>query len=102
MTADQNASLQRPFSLEEFTKAVQMNIDKSPGPDGFNPTSFQKFCPLMGKDIFKVCSNWLNNNEFPQALNEATIILIPKTEHPSSMKDLRPIALCNALTQNNS
>ena len=39
---DDNDFLISPFSLEEFTIAIkQMHPDKSPGPDGFNPTFYQ-------------------------------------------------------------
>ena len=56
--AAQNASLLRPFSFDEFTEAVQqMHPNKSLGPDGFNPSFYQKL-PLIGKDIFQTCSAW--------------------------------------------
>ena len=35
--------------------------------------------------------------EFPKNLNETIITLIPKKDNPTSMKDLKPIALCNVL-----
>ncbi|RVW31876.1 Transposon TX1 uncharacterized 149 kDa protein [Vitis vinifera] len=80
-----------------ITKVQQMHPDKSPGPDGFNPAFFQHFWPLIGNDIFHACSSWLNNNEFPASLNETIIVLIPKNDNLVSMRDLRPIALCNVL-----
>nr|DAD24222.1 TPA_asm: hypothetical protein HUJ06_025685 [Nelumbo nucifera] len=93
-----NEKLLSPFSFEEFKEAVfQMHPDKSLGLDGLNPTFYQKFWPLIGKDIFQVVVSWLYREEFPASLNDTTIVLIPKCESPKTMKDLRPISLCNVL-----
>ena len=60
ITNDDNEALLAPFSIDEFKAAiVQMHPDKSSGPDGFNPAFYQKFWPLIGKDIFQACSQWM-------------------------------------------
>lgn len=41
--------------------------------------------------------NWLRRGAFPEVLNNITIVLIPKCENPQTMKDLRPISLCNLI-----
>ena len=51
----------------------------------------------MGEDIFKQCTRWLKELQFPPELNKTTLTLIPKCTHPTSMKDLRPIVLCNVV-----
>lgn len=51
----------------------------------------------MGKEIFQCCKQWLSDLAFPLSLNDTTIVLIPKKDNADSMKDLRPIALCNVL-----
>lgn len=51
----------------------------------------------MGKEIFQCCKQWLNDLAFPLNLNDTTIVLTPKKDNADSMKDLRPIALCNVL-----
>jgi hypothetical protein len=35
--------------------------------------------------------------EFPAALTETLLVLIPKVDSPQAMKEFRPIALCNVL-----
>ena len=48
----------------------------------------------MGKEIFNAYSSWLDKKELPANLNDSLLTLIPKCE---TMRDLRPIALCNVL-----
>ena len=95
---EENESLVAPFSKEEFTKAIkQKHLEKSPGLDGLNPRFYQRFWPLIGDQIFSVASQWLSIGAFPLGLNNTLIVLIPKCENPSSMKELSPILLCNVL-----
>lgn len=98
ISQEQNLQLIKDFSFEEFTIATkQMHPDKASGPDGLNPAFFQNFWPVMGKEIFEYCKDWLHTKKFPGELNSTNVVLIPKKENASCMKDLRPIALCNVL-----
>ena len=98
VTRVDNEALLSPFTFDEFELAVrQMHSDKTSGPDGLNPDFFQSFWPVLGKDIFNACVCWLENKEFPASLNDTLITLIPKCETSVTMRELRPIALCNVL-----
>ena len=98
VSLEENQSLVAPFSKEEFTKAIkQMHPEKSPSPDGLNLGFYQRFLPLIGDQIFSANSQCLSTDAFPLGLNNTLIVLIPKCENPSSMKELRPISLCNVL-----
>ena len=46
---------------------------------------------------FKQCISWLKELQFPPKLNKTTLTLIPKCTNPTSMKELRPIALCHVV-----
>ena len=52
---------------------------------------------MIGYQIFFAASHWISIGAFPLDLNNTLIVLIPKCENPSSMKELRPISLCNVL-----
>ncbi|GAU38028.1 hypothetical protein TSUD_395880 [Trifolium subterraneum] len=98
VTDDNNFFLTVPITKVEIQHALfQMHPDKSPGPDGFNPAFYQRFWEHCSDDIFSAASTWLERGYFPISLNETNICLIPKCDNPTSMKDLRPISLCNVL-----
>ncbi|GAU30519.1 hypothetical protein TSUD_65290 [Trifolium subterraneum] len=98
VTDDDNVVLTAPITKVEIQQALfQMHPDKSPGPDGFNPAFYQRFWEQCSDDIFSAASTWLERGYFPTSLNETNICLIPKCDNPTSMKDLRPISLCNVL-----
>jgi hypothetical protein len=98
ITLEDNDALTAPFSLEEFKEATfSMQIDKCPGPDGFNPGFYQKFWNMCGSEIYEAGCSWLAQGIFPPKLNSTNITLIPKGDVQETMKDWRPIALCNVL-----
>jgi len=74
-----------------------MHPDKCSGPDGYSPGFYQQFWNLCSDEIFKECCDWLDTGSFPPDLNMTNIALIPKGNSQVSMKDWRPIALCNVL-----
>lgn len=47
--------------------------------------------------MFRCCKTWLAESSFPAEVNDTNLVLIPKKENADTMKDLRPIALCNVL-----
>ncbi|WJX95853.1 hypothetical protein P8452_77122 [Trifolium repens] len=98
VSAEDNINLLAPFTIDEFREALfSMKPDKCPGPDGFNPGFFQHFWPLCGQQIFQECCSWLLTGTFPSTLNLTNIALIPKGDEQTSMRDWRPIALCNVI-----
>ena len=62
-----------------------------------NPRFYQRFWPLISDQIFSAASPWILTGAFPLGLNNTLIVLIPKCDNPSSMKELRSISLCNVL-----
>lgn len=94
----QNDRLLRRFSNEELKIALyDMKPDKSPGPDGLTPGFFQHFWDIVGDDVVSFCESFRLSNTLPAGSNSTHLVLIPKISKPSTMGDLRPIALCNVL-----
>lgn len=98
LSVEDNVVLLAPFKEDEFRRAIfSMPADKAPGPDGLNPIFYRRSWNLCGQDVVSFCRQWLGSGSFPPSINETNIVLIPKCIQPSSMKDLRPIALCNVI-----
>ena len=74
-----------------------MHPDKSPGPDGMNPSFFQKHWDIVGASVVDSCLMFLNEGFLPNGINDTLICLIPKKNNPEKMGDLRPISLCNVI-----
>jgi hypothetical protein len=58
---------------------------------------YKKFWDVVGEKVTKEVLNVLNGGPMPPDWNDTCIVLIPKTNTPECMKDLRPISLCNVV-----
>lgn len=86
------------FLWKEFeTSFFQMDSNKSPSLDGLNPAFYKTIWHLCGPDIFSATTDWLEHGTLTPEVTFTTIFLISKCNNLSSMKDFRPIALCNVL-----
>lgn len=93
-----NELLIAPFRQEEVKEVVfSMHKDKAPREDGFNPAFYQKYWHIVGQEVTQACLGWLNTGSLPEGINNTILVLIPKRNRPTNMKELRPIALCNVI-----
>lgn len=74
-----------------------MHPSKAPGPDGFSPCFYQRFWPLIGKDVVGAIKFFLSSEDMLRLINRTNVALIPKVKTPQYMTQLRPISLCNVL-----
>ncbi|XP_075499819.1 uncharacterized protein LOC142538372 [Primulina tabacum] len=91
-----NETLCAPFTADEVRRAVfDMHPSKAPGLDGFTALFYQKFWPLIGNDVTQATLLILNEQKDLFDWNATLITLIPRIQEPLSLKDFRPISLCN-------
>jgi hypothetical protein len=87
--------LEDEFSDAEVKTALfEINGDKAPGPDGFTGRFFQSCWNTVKPEMLAAIHAFthLQTGEF-DALNEATLILIPKKADAQEPKNNRPISL---------
>lgn len=98
VTEGMNNLLCADYSEEEVKKALYSMGDlKAPGLDGIPAVFFKRFWQTIGDQVTKEVLHVLRGGDMPDGWNDTLIVLIPKNATPASMKDLRPISLCNVV-----
>ena len=73
-----------------------MELDKSPGLDGFS-IHFYRICwPIIKNDLLRMISSFLGKGKIGGCTNSTFLALIPKEVNPASFDRFWPISLCNA------
>jgi hypothetical protein len=70
---------------------------KAPGPDGFPARFFQRNWDILKRDVIKAVRHFFATGLTPEGANDTSIVLIPKIDDPTELKDFRSIGLCNVL-----
>ena len=85
------------IATEEEVRQVlfMMHPEKAPGPDGMTTLFFQHSLHIIKGDLVEMVNNFLVSGVMDPMLNITKICMIPKTEKPTRMMELRPISLCN-------
>lgn len=88
-----------PFSAEEVEHTVrQTPSDQAPGPDGFSGAFFKSAWAVVGSDVVHVFQAfWELDFRSFNLINEATMVLLHKTESPEGLRDYRPISLIHSV-----
>jgi hypothetical protein len=84
--------------VEEVSDALfQIGPLKAPGPDGFPARFYQRNWDVLKEEIIQGVLKFFESGQMPPGVNDTSIVLIPKVDHPQELKDFRPISLCNVL-----
>ena len=91
-----NQRLLKIATKDEVREALfMMHLEKAPGPDGMTALFFQHSWHIIKSDLVEMVNDFLVSGELDSRLNITNICMIPKTERPIRMTELRPISLCN-------
>jgi hypothetical protein len=95
-SAVEAAELYKPVTLTELKTTLSLlKKEKSPGPDGWTTEFFSHFIDLVGSDLLLMVEDARTTGKISNSLNSTFLVLIPKTDQPTSFNDFRPISLCN-------
>ena len=91
-----NQVLLRIATEEEVRQALfMMHPEKVPGPEGMTTLFFQHSWHVIKKDVVEMVNNFFVTGTMDPRVNTTNICMIPKTERPTRMTELRLISLCN-------
>jgi hypothetical protein len=91
-----NERLCEGFSEKEISDALFLiGPLKAPGPDGFPAHFLQRNWGLFRDEVVKAVQTFFATGIM--AVNERSIVMIPKNKDPEDLKDFRAISLCNVI-----
>ena len=92
------AYLIRPISTEEIKATIfSINGDKAPGLDVYSSQFFKNTQSIVGGNVCRTVIFFFQNNYMIPAFNSTTVVLVPKCQNPSCMKEFRPISCCSVI-----
>ena len=86
------------FTEDEIHAALmEMNGDKTPGPDGFTMAFWQSCWDFAKEEILEMFKEFHEHSSFLKSLNNTFLVLIPKKSGAEDLGDFRPISLLGGL-----
>lgn len=72
-----------------------MSPCKALGPDGFSADFYQKTWDVVSGSLTEFAMNFFKEGRLPPGYNDTILTLLPKVPSLESIKQFRPIGLCN-------
>eukprot|EP00253_Pinus_taeda_P021309 PITA_21309 len=96
ISVEMNHQIESEVTMDEVKRALYaMNLDKSPGPDGFTASLLQNCWDIVGKDLYKMVHKSQACKKLGGSTNSSFLALIPKEKGANNFNRFRPISLCN-------
>lgn len=86
------------FSEDEVWEVIkELPNDKAPGPDGFTGIFYKLAWDVIKPEIMNAFNAfWSQDSRSFHHLNDAYTILLKKKDHPTGIRDYRPISLIHS------
>ncbi|CAN1136622.1 Transposon TX1 uncharacterized 149 kDa protein [Linum perenne] len=98
LTEDQRDSLPSSVTSKEVYEAIfSIPDEKTPSSDGFPTTFFKKNWNIVGLHVTEVALSFFLTGKMPLFVNCISLILIPKKNNATIMKNYRSISYCNVM-----
>ncbi|KAJ6978456.1 hypothetical protein NC653_026763 [Populus alba x Populus x berolinensis] len=98
ITEESKAAALTPITDDDIKAALFSIPDsKAPGPDGYNALFYKTSWDIIRDDFLNAVRFFFSSNSLPHCVNATRVTLMPKTEHPVSLNDYRPISCCNVI-----
>lgn len=90
-----------PVTKEEIERVIkELPAEKAPGPDGFIGIFYKSCWSIIKEDVLQAISSFFNHRTSRLSIiNEAHIVLLPKTQEANSLSEYRPISLINSFVK---
>lgn len=86
------------FTEEEIWRTIaELNPNKARGPDGFTTKFFRVAWPVIRPDIMAAFNALALNSRSFHAVNDALLVLLPKSPEASAVKDYGSISLIRCI-----
>ena len=92
------SALEVPFTWAKIATTIQnAPSNRSPGPDEFTSEFYKSFLGLLKEDLLRFFQEFYDHGSDLLGINTANIVLLPKKDDPTDIKDFRPISLLHSV-----
>ena len=74
-----------------------MPVQKGTGLYGLPVLFYKAYWPIVGKVVVKAIQSFFMSGRLLKEVNKTFIMLIPKSQSPTSLNHFKPISLCNVV-----
>lgn len=74
-----------------------MPHNKTPGTDGYTSEFFVAAWKIVRTLVISAAKEFFSSSKLLRQVNSTAIALIPKVQHPTKVKEFRPISCCNII-----